>query len=138
MFQATRQISEAFTEKELKFRVEENDQRSYLEAGFNGDNVKAVKVRFISTDNDNDVAVRAYRIVSTNADKLPKVLKAINELNNKYRYIKFVVDEDNDINAEYDLAVRTGNVGPVCVEIFIRFMNIIDEAYPVLMQAMWA
>lgn len=138
MFQATRQISDAFTEKDLKFRVEENDQRSYLEAGFNGDNVKGVKVRFISTDDDNDVAVRAFRIVSVSADKLPKVLKALNDLNNKYRYVKFVVDGDNDINAEYDLAVRSGNVGPVCVEIFIRFMNIIDEAYPVLMQALWA
>ncbi len=138
MFQATKQIAAAFDEKDLKYTTSESEKSSRVVAKFNGDNAKHIEVRFISTDDDNDVAVRCFQIVSANADKAAKMKDAINELNNKYRYIKFIIDEDYDVNAEYDLPVRSENVGPMCVEIFIRFMNIIDEAYPKLMQAMWA
>ena len=44
----------------------------------------------------------------------------------------------DELRAEFDMPIRTDNVGPVAVEIFIRFMQIIDKALPILMKAIWA
>jgi len=83
------------------------------------------------------VSVRAYSIVNVQPSKKAAVMIAVNELNNQYRYVKFTLDGDNDVNAEYDLPVRCDNPGPVCTEMFVHFMKIIDKAYPTLMQAIW-
>ena len=49
-----------------------------------------------------------------------------------------MVNKDNDLRVEFDLPIRTDNVGPVAVEMFVRFMQLIDKALPVLMKAIWA
>lgn len=136
--QATMQLERAFRAENFKFELDQVNDSSELEAKFDGDNVKNISVRFISHDEDNDVSIRAYSIVNVNPSKKANAILAVNELNNKYRYLKFTLDSDNDINAEYDLPVRCDNPGPVCAEMFVHFMKIIDKAYPTIMQALWS
>ncbi len=138
MHQATRAIIDAFNEKDIKYAVEENDKFSYVKAGFHSETGTPVTVMFISSDEDNDVAVRANSLVKLPESKLPELIMVVNDLNREYRYIKFVVNKDNELRAEFDMPIRTDNVGPVAVEIFIRFMQIIDKALPILMKAIWA
>ena len=65
------------------------------------------------------------------------MLLACNELNNKYRWVKFVIDDDRDINIEADCVISPSTAGTVCIEMFYHFMGIAKEAYPVLMRAQW-
>ena len=52
--------------------------------------------------------------------------------------LKFTLDNDSSLNAEYDLPVNTEDVGEACFEIGLRMAQIIDEAYPEFMKAIWS
>ena len=140
IYKATKLIQAAMDEKGIKYAVDETDRSSFLTAAFGVDNGPNVSVRFISNDNDNDVAVRLYCLLnSVSEDKCANVLKVINELNCKYRFVKFVLDKDNDVSIECDIPLESGDeyVGKEACEIFIRIMKIADDAYPQLMHALW-
>lgn len=137
---ATQLIKEAMDNEELKYSIEESDDRSVVLAGFGIKNGPSVRVQFISSDEDNDVAIRLYGVVNeVSEEKMGEMQKVINECNNHYRYLKFTLDNDRDINVEYDLPVRADDscVGPMACEIFIRIMKIVDECYPKFMRVMW-
>ena len=59
IYQATRLISDAFKEAGLKCGTQEVGPLSFVEAGFTGSNC-TFKLRFISTDNDNDICDIIY------------------------------------------------------------------------------
>lgn len=67
------------------------------------------------------------------------IYPAINSLNKHFRFAKFVLDtDDNTIQAEWDAAFRSRDVGEICYELLIRMVDICDTAYPDLMKALWA
>lgn len=136
MFQASKKIQEAFQAANLKCSVEEQEGRSIVRAGVSGKQTN-YRVLFISRDEDNDVEVRVFSLVKFPADKRDAGLNAVNECNRKYRYLKFVIDDDNDVNVEFDFPVRTKEPGSVAVEILIRIMKIVDDVYPVFMRSIW-
>jgi len=139
IYKMTKNIYDWFqvNKPDLKVFIDEGEKTSNVWLQFGIKNGGSYRVRFISSDDDNDVSVRAYAIVSVDSAKRSKVLEAINTVNDKYRYAKFVIDEDNDINVEYDFPVRSKNVEKCASEILSRFVNIIDEAYPVIMRAVF-
>ncbi len=139
MFRATRHIYEELRKDSgLKVFTEEVGNSSIAWLQFGIKNGGSYKIRFISKDNDNDVAVRIFSLVEVDESRKHKVLGVLNELNAKYRYAKFVLDKDGDINVEYDYLVRCPDPSASAKEIVIRLVNIIDESYPVLMRAMWS
>ncbi len=141
IYKASKLIAEAFDEKGIKYggQIEEHDDASAVEAGFRIDNGPLVMARFFSSDDDNDVAVRVFGIINVKEEKRQQMLQQINAANCKMRYIKFLLDEDGDVNAEYDFPAKLADeqVGEVAVEIFIRLMKILDDVYPDFMRAMW-
>ena len=138
MFKATAEIKKVFDKKGIKYRLVDKDEISYVEAGIRGENFSSVDVCFFSRDNDNDVSVRVMQICKVQKDKLGKMLVAINQCNNKFRYVKFVMDNDYDINLEYDMPLKNTDVGEIAMEMLVRIMKIMEEAYPILMKAMYA
>ena len=138
MFRATRDIKRKFDSKEIKYRVVDKSDVSYIEAGIRGDNYSSMDVLYISRDDDNDVSVRVMQICKVPDNKLAPMILAVNECNNKFRYVKFVMDKDRDINLEYDMPLKNNDVGEIAVELLIRIMKIMDEAYPIFMKAMYA
>lgn len=95
-------------------------------------------IRFISRDDSNDVAVRVYGLLNIDIAHRIKMLPVINELNEKYRYIKFVLDEDGDVNLEHDFPTNCPDPSASAVEIVVRLDSVIDAVRPELMQALWA
>lgn len=141
VYKATKLIKQEMDRQGLKYSVEEYDDRSILFAGFGIENGPSVRVQFISRDNDNDVAIRLFRMVNNVAEsKVNKMTEAINECNNQYRYLKFVLDADRDVNIEYDIPVKAGDdtVGAEACEIFVRIMKVADEVYPKFMKVIWS
>ena len=51
--------------------------------------------------------------------------------------MRFTLDSDGDINMEYDFPVSITEIGEPAYEIAVRFTQVLDEAYPELMKAMW-
>lgn len=138
IYNATRAIEAEFKKNDLKYRVREVGNTSCLEASVGGKNCSGIELRFISTDDDNDVAIRILSFVRVPESKRGAVLEAINELQRRFRYVNFSVDDDGDLHIGYDLPLHTENVGEVAMEMFIRMVKIADDAYPVLMRALWS
>ena len=138
MFAATKRIYNALKAKEgLKVFTAENEKSSEVWLQFPVKNGGNYRIKFISTDNDNDVAVRVFGLLRVDDTQKAKILEALNALNVKYRYVKFCCDNDGDVNIEYDYPVRSENPENSAEEIVIRFVKIIDDAYPQLMHALW-
>lgn len=95
-------------------------------------------IRFISQDEDNDVAVRVFDLLSVKEPSRGRVLPVINSLNNRFRYVKFTLEQDGSVNAEYDYPVPTIHPANSAQEMIGHFTRIIDEAYPELMKALWS
>lgn len=139
MYKMTNEIyAELKKDSDLKVFTEDHGSSSNVWLQFGIKNGGSYRIRFISKDDDNDVAVRVYGLVTVDEDHRDKVLPALNALNVKYRYVKFNLDKDGDVNLEYDYLVRCPDPAASAREIMIRIVKIVDEAYPELMRAMWA
>ncbi len=138
---ATNLITKAFDEHGVKYRVDEFEEVSLVAAGFDIDGGPGVIVRFISRDDDNDVAVRVYRLVhKVPMSKRTAVMEACNKLNEKIRHTKFYLSSDSDVNVEADLLVSTDedSLGENCFELFLRFMRALNEEYHVLAEVLYS
>lgn len=135
MYKALEIISKHFSDRGIKYRTREVGDLGLVEAGFDGDYIKNLIIRYISRDNDNDVSVRTSEIARYPEDKRDLGLRRIAKLNDKYRFLKFVMDDEGDVSAQFDFPVETGDncLGPMAREIFIRAINIIDESYREIM-----
>ena len=63
---------------------------------------------------------------------------ACNSLNQEYRWVRFYLDKDWDLICEADALLDPSSGGEECLSIVRRMVNIIDEAYPKFMKALWA
>lgn len=137
MYKATREFSQYLTEKEIKYRVEENEERSLVEVQYEGENLPAVTVNFYSTDDDNDVVVVTDPILTVPEQKVQEILYLINKLNKSVRFIKIVMDGKRQIVLSADVPQKTANVAEVCMEMLARAVRIADEAYLTLCRAIF-
>lgn len=139
--QATQEISNYFTMREIKHRIDETDTMSFVEAGFNGKVVKGVVMRFFSSSENNDIAVRVNNFGGGTVpdDRRADVMEVLNALNCRFRFVKFCITSSGTISVEYDLGQSTPPeaLGEMCREVFIRYIQICDEAYPEVMKALW-
>ena len=135
---ATKAIEQVFHDADLKYTVREIEKVSFLEAGLASHQGIQSPIRFLSSDDDNDVAVRISPLVRVPEDKTGEILKLINGYHSRYRYIRFCLDSDNDLIAGYDLAVKAENIGETALEIFIRFSQVLDDVYPEIMRVIWS
>ena len=79
------------------------------------------------------VSLRIYGLVAARREIVPQVLHRCNRMNNRFRWAKFVLDEDLDLNLEADCPVTPETGGDVCLELFYRLVRVADDAYPALL-----
>lgn len=139
LYPTTKLIAAALEDRGLKYHTEEDESSNVITVGFNGEKVSNIRVKCIVHDNINSVAVRLFELVRVPEEKREVVLKALNTFHTKYRFVKFVLDDDNDVNILYDLAssVCAECVGACCCEMIIRFVRIAEDVYSELMKALW-
>lgn len=142
LYKATEEISGYFTMTDIKHEVRETKDGKFsaVEAGFNGKNTHHVFVNFISTDDGSDFAMRVFSFCTVPEDREEAAIRCVNDLNNKFRFLRFVyLPEERRIDVAYDMLQELGTerVGPMARELFLRTIQILDTAYPVLMKALW-
>ena len=140
MFKATEAIYNGLKgiHDDLLIDTEEQEGQSVVILPFSVENGPNYQILFISTDDQNDVAVRVFGLVHVDEDQKSKILPTLNDLNDEYRFVKFVCDSDGDVNVEYDITMDGTEPAEIARELLIRFTRIIDGAYPELMRALWA
>ena len=103
---------------------------------YSGENLSSIKI-IVCFDGDGEHLVQfaCMEVASFKDDKkYAAALLACNQLNARFRWVKFYLDSDRDIRVEADAIVDIDTVGAECCEIVSRMVNIIDEAYTELMK----
>ena len=123
----------------IKYRdVDGSGDDRRVNIGYNCDNIKSVDVSVIFDDDDDGcVALRSWSLGKVPKDKYAAVLIACNELNNKFRWVKFCIDKDNDISCELDSITSMESVGSEVMFLVRRMVSISDDAYPIIMKAIF-
>lgn len=106
---------------------------------YTGDNLNSIPVFvFFDKDGEGMVTLKCWDIANFKGNKLAAGLIACNDMNDKYRWVKFYVDKDGDIIAQIDAYIDERTCGYECASLVRRVVNITDEAYPTFMKALWS
>ncbi len=126
---------ETLRAKELQFDVRETEKGlCYVRFPYEG---RITNVIFDSEDNGTHVALRTA-FEKCPPEKVPDLLVVCNALNVQYRWLKFCVDDDNDIMVEDDAIVNPETAGEECFELLLRTVQILSEVKPSIMRAIYA
>lgn len=120
------------------FPPEGDRQKEAVKIGYSGKHGNELNIIFFFDPDGGSVNIKVFEICKPDEEKLMNMYVAINELNNSYRWIKLYLDDDNEVTASGDAIINEDTAGEECFEILVRYLSILDEAYPTLMKAMWA
>ena len=122
----------------LKYRESRDldDGGSLVVCGVNGKNNARYDVLFVFDKDGHSVSLRVFGLLTFPEEKWAAMLDAANELNGTYRWLKFFTKEDR-VNVQCDAVISDDTSGKVCVELLVRTMRIVDEAYPRFMRVLW-
>ena len=123
---------------EIVFQDISDDDRCVLRVGYKLSNIDDLDSFFFFDDTGETMHYGSSVIARAPKDRTESVLRALNELNVKYRWLTFYLDNENDVMASADHILSPNTVGDTCFELLQRSINIIDEAYPTLMRAIWS
>ena len=127
-------FSDLLDEKEIKYRVINSNR---IIVGIYGDNLPNQDITFIFNDEDTDVGIRAFSIVKVPETKKGAAIASCEVLNMSIRFIKFCIDQDNDLNAEIDAIIEPYTAGKICFNHLVRLTEILKKVYPIIMNAIW-
>ena len=109
-----------------------------VRVSYTGDNMKSIPV-FVFFDENGDNIVQLFCMEIANfKDNMAAGLVACNELNTKYRWVKFYLGSDNEIICTIDAYLDQYSCGEECRNLVGRVVSIVDEAYPTFMRALWS
>ena len=135
-------ISEAFDRHDIKYRVAETENLSFIEAGYGIRGGPTVRFHFFAQgENGNDVQIRISGLMNkVGAEKRGALLEACNRVNNEMRFLKFYLDKAGDLFGQCDLPAAASEdcAGECCFELFIRSMQILDRCYHYFPEAYYA
>ena len=122
----------------LKYRDSRDldDGQSLVVCGVNGKNNARYDVVFVFGKDGRDVLMRVTGLVAFPEEKWGPMLELVNELNGSYRWLKFDVKPEQ-VDAQCDAVIDEDTSGRICVELMLRTMRIIDDAYPKFMHVLW-
>ena len=129
----------ALVAHELKYDRPTNYEKHVFVLNFGGGDFSYshIAIHVVFDADGNSIQVVTSPIANVPIEKTSKLLLAVNELNSRFRWVKFYLDSDNDIIADADQIIDEYTAGESCVEIVMRVANIVDEAYPGLMKEIW-
>lgn len=130
MNEAINKIHKAFEKAGLKHDVQEIDDKAVLMTGMTGkgDNYRFFFIK--DGDAGNDVALRIPQVGHCSEYQIEQAREELNKLQLQFRFLRFTIDKDGDINGEYDFPLTYEDIGNGAVEMALRLTMILDECSP--------
>ena len=111
---------------------------SLVVCGVQDKNNARYDVLFIFAQDQHTVSMQIVGLLQFDEEREADMMAIANELNATYRWFKFFTKEKNKINVQADAIISEETSAQICVELFLRAMRVIDEAYPKFMHALWS
>ena len=115
----------------------QDGRKEHIRISFNGDHGNTISQNFIFDPDGTSVNIVAFSICKVSSDKMMDMFVLLNEFNSNYRWLKFYIDDDNEVTVSADAVIEPVTAGDELSEIMHRFNRIIDEVYPRLMKICW-
>ena len=131
-------IIDALRGRELKFSDVSKDGTQALRLGFSLENWSSIQVFVFVDDDGTSYQIRSGVIMSVPAGKTESILKVVNDVNRRYRWLRFYLDGDNDLMAQEDIDFKPADAPDFPVLAIMRAASILDDVYPEFMKALWA
>ena len=120
-----------FDSKNMDYMI--SDDFSSITTQFDLENVDGINVFIRFDPGDHTVHLKTSNIITFPETKLMEMLALANALNGQFRWVKFVVDEQNkSIIAEDDAVIDLDSCGEEVFECSLHFAQIVDAAYPLI------
>ena len=89
---------------------------------------------------EDGVSVQMMTVIKSmgNDEKFVEAVMACNQQNRRFRFVKFIVDDDNDIMALSDAILDVSTAGEECFELLVRTLKTIKEARPQIMKVIYS
>ena len=135
----TKLVEEAFKAQGWNYKIDEhpNGKSSAIVTGFDLKSGRSIQILLISgeLERGEDLALRVFQYADIPTERETEALRACNEANGKYRFVKFVYHDNGSVVIEMDMPSETKDVGNVAVELLYRLLDIADDAYPIFEKA---
>ena len=105
---------------------------------YNGKNLRAIPVFAIFDKNGENLVELKCLEVANFKDKEAKALVACNELNSRFRWVKFYLNSEAEIVVDADAILDEATCGQECLSMVRRVVDITDTAYPTFAKALWS
>lgn len=111
-----------------------------LRIGIGGlENKGNMEIIVIFDDNERTVSLRSFDLCHVPENKRDQMYKICNDINENYRWVKLYIDEDDfTITAQDDAVLQAESAGEEIRELAGHMAQIVDDAYPALMKAVWS
>ena len=133
-YSTTQTFLDVLDEKEMKYTWNgindaQDEKVTFRWAGDNNDDITAL---LFFDDELDDVSLRVWNLIDFNEADYPLVLKVVNDLNNRYRFVRFVCDtSDWSVTVAADVPLQDGKESAlVTYDMLIYLVLIADTAYP--------
>ena len=133
-------VTAAFFDSEnLKYDLTGENQEVII-SGFSMKNRPGSQRLIIHFDNnEKGVAIRAFEVAKFPEEKKDSMYKLVNQLNDKFRWIKFTVDEEDcTITAADDAVIDLDTCGQEVWQCCLQMLGIIDDAYGDIMKGIFS
>jgi len=129
----------ALTERQLLFEHVDEYDKPMIRLNFGGGDFSYthLTINVIFDEDGESAQILTSPIASVPAERTAKLLLTLNGCNQKFRWVKFYLDDDNDIIADGDVLFDEHNAGPAVIEVVMRTASIIDDVYADIMRGIW-
>ena len=135
--QAAKLFTAYLDSKNMTYKVLD-EKGAVVRTGWNLDNTK-LEIYYFFAENNENVHIEGRNFVKVPKDSIDKMYKLCNEINRKFRWFKFTIDEDRlDMVVEDDAVIQLDSCAEEVFELMIRMTQVVDEAYPQFMKAIYA
>ena len=123
--------------KEKNIKVSElREDLLMVEVGFSTGSVK-IFVKF--NESGDQVYLEGIDFIRVPTEKYEMIYNTLNECNNRYLHVKFVLDtKEGQLSARDDDIIQPDSCGEECFKLIARMARIIEDAYPRFMKALYA
>lgn len=128
-------FEQVLDERGIVYSEVSNPRFSVLKLCYSTENIEQLNIFFWFDEDGESVRFGSGAIAHVPDDRIDVVLRTLNDMNLRYRWLKFGMDSDNDVLVSGDSILSSGTVGSVCFELLGRTLNICDGVYPELVKA---
>ena len=138
MANAAAKVTAAFFDsKGLHYEILGDDEE-VIHFGLPMENREGIMLFLFFAPDGTSVSIRNFDLVKIPEGKKAQAIMVCNELNLHFKWVKFAYDDERKcIQATDDAVIQLDSCGDEVLRCSIQLMRVCDEAYPLIMKAIY-